>query len=94
MERMYKVNVKFGEHTARSMSMCEFSACLTACGQVWSDHTIAEAKRGYITSMPAISSFASLEQLKEYIAEVCSGQDEDEEPWITMTVTYTNLASE
>ncbi|MNC21823.1 hypothetical protein D3C75_698090 [compost metagenome] len=88
MERMYEVNVKFGEHTARTMSLDEFSAVLTAVGQVWSAHTVSEYERGYIASMPCVSTFESVESIKKFLEETNEDRDKDEEMWLEMTITH------
>lgn len=88
MERMYEVNVKFGEHTARTMSLCEFSAVLSAVGQVWAAHTVSEFERGYIASMPCISTFESVDVVKSFIDSTCADQEDDEDPWLVMTITH------
>jgi len=86
METLYEVNVVFGEHKARTMATDSFSAAITAVGQVWSAHTISELDRGYIASMPCVSSFDSLDTLQAFIDTVLADQDEDEVPWLVMTI--------
>lgn len=91
LERIYEVNVVFGEFKARSMASDEFSAVITAVGQVWSEHTIMEFENGQIASMPAISSFGSVENLQEFLKEINKMYDDDEPKWIEMTITHHDL---
>lgn len=88
MDRIYEVNVVFGQLKARSMASDEFSAVITAVGQVWSEHTISELERGCIASMPSISSFNSVENIQEFLKEMNEMYDDDEPKWLEMTITH------
>lgn len=81
METYYKAKVVFGDIVVESMSSDRFSAVLTAVGQAWSDHTIAEFKRGYGCSMPCIATFRDEEQLKSFLNEM-----NEDDVWCEYTV--------
>ncbi|MNB75762.1 hypothetical protein D3C75_224180 [compost metagenome] len=82
-EKMYKATAKFGDITTEAMSLCRDSAIFTAVGQAWSEHTMSEFKRGYITSMPCISTFSSVEQLDSFLKEMSEDRDPDEDVWMS-----------
>ncbi|MNK88581.1 hypothetical protein D3C87_1085490 [compost metagenome] len=85
-ETMYEVTVKFGEIEAKGFSQNDFNAVMSAVGTALSKHTEEEFKRGYITSMPMIMTFESLERFDFFLKEMNEGREDDEAPWMTYTV--------
>ncbi|MNI83832.1 hypothetical protein D3C73_1406800 [compost metagenome] len=85
-ETMYEATVKFGEIEAKGFSQDDFTAVMSAVGTALSKHTEEEFKRGYLTSMPMITTFDSREQFDLFLQEMNEGREEDEAPWMSYTV--------